>query len=89
MGATFVIAVAPVTYGVGIIGLDTDGHACADVLARLGVRNGSIESCRNEGRMTAFQRGCVKMQMRDRRMVGRLAVSDCRISTDLLRSMSF
>lgn len=33
--------------------------------------------------------GCVKMQMRDRRMVGRLAVSDCRISTDLLRSMSF
>src|SRR6202043_1628376 len=31
----------------------------------------------------------VKMQMRDRRMVGRLAVSDCRISTDLLRSMSF
>ncbi len=29
------------------------------------------------------------MQMRDRRMVGRLAVSDCRISTDLLRSMSF
>jgi hypothetical protein len=36
-----------------------------------------------------FHRGCVKTQMRDRRMVGRLAVSDCRISTDLLRSMSF
>jgi len=33
--------------------------------------------------------GCVKTQMGDRRMVGRLAVFDCRISTDLLRSMSF
>ena len=33
--------------------------------------------------------GCVKTQVRDRRMVGWLAVSDCRISTDLLRSMSF
>ena len=42
MGATFVIAVAPVTYGVGIIGLDTEGHACADVLARLGVRTSRI-----------------------------------------------
>jgi hypothetical protein len=40
MGATFVIAVAPVTYGVGIIGLDAEGHACADILARLGLRNG-------------------------------------------------
>jgi len=30
-----------------------------------------------------------KAQMRDRRMVGRLAVFDCRISTDVLRSMSF
>ena len=29
--------------------------------------------------------GCVKMQMRDRRMVGQLAVSGSRISTDLLR----
>ena len=32
---------------------------------------------------------CVKTEMRDWRMVGRLAVFDCRISTDLLRSMSF
>jgi len=32
---------------------------------------------------------CVKTQMRDRRMVGQLAIFDCRISTDVLRSMSF
>lgn len=36
-----------------------------------------------------LNRGCVKTQMRDRRMVGRLAIPDCRISTDLLRSISF
>ncbi len=40
-------------------------------------------------RISAVGGGCVKTQMRDRRMVGRLAVSDCRISTDLLRSMRF
>jgi hypothetical protein len=33
--------------------------------------------------------GCVKTQMRYRRMVGQLAVFDFRISTDVLRSMSF
>jgi hypothetical protein len=39
--------------------------------------------------MAASHRGCVKTQMRDRRMVGQLAIFDCRISTDVLRSMSF
>jgi transposase IS66 family protein len=39
--------------------------------------------------MPSNHRGCVKTQMRDRRMAGRLAVFDCRISTDVLRSMSF
>ena len=32
---------------------------------------------------------CVKTQMRYRRMVGQLAIFDFRISTDVLRSMSF
>jgi hypothetical protein len=31
----------------------------------------------------------LKTQMRDRRMVGQLAIFDCRISTDVLRSMGF
>ena len=38
---------------------------------------------------SAFHRGCAKTQMRDRRMVGQLAIFDCRISTDVLSSMSF
>src|ERR1700730_17957272 len=52
-------------------------------------RKGLWVTCSVLVRISAFDRGCVKMQMRDRRMVGRLAVFDCRISTDLLRSMSF
>ena len=31
--------------------------------------------------MAASHRGCAKTQMRDRRMVGQLAIFDCRIST--------
>jgi hypothetical protein len=50
---------------------------------------GALASIRRLERMTAFHRGCVKTQMRDRRMVGQLAVFDCRILTDVLRSMSF
>jgi hypothetical protein len=38
--------------------------------------------------ISAMGGGCVKTQMRDRRLVGRLAIFDCRISTDVLRSMS-
>jgi hypothetical protein len=41
------------------------------------------------GLVAPFDRGCVKTQIRDRRMVGQLAIFDCRISTDVLRSMSF
>jgi hypothetical protein len=37
----------------------------------------------------AIGQGCVKTQMRYRRMVGQLAIFDFRISTDVLRSMSF
>jgi hypothetical protein len=39
--------------------------------------------------ISAMGGGCAKTQMRDRRMVGQLAIFDCRISTDVLRSMSF
>src|SRR5580704_77927 len=39
--------------------------------------------------ISAMDGGCVKTQMRYRRMVGQLAIFDFRISTDVLRSMSF
>jgi hypothetical protein len=39
--------------------------------------------------MPSSDGGCAKTQMRDRRMVGQLAIFDCRISTGVLRSMSF
>jgi hypothetical protein len=48
-----------------------------------------ILNARLAAAISAMGGGCVKTQMRDRRMVGRLAIFDCRISTDVLRSMSF
>jgi hypothetical protein len=73
------------TYETYVDGLMASTFFCAERFGRLRsyVRPGGA------AHMSAGPRGCVKTQMRDRRMVGRLAVFDCRISTDVLRSMSF
>ena len=62
---------------------------CRVEMAKYKFAAGATASFRRLSPVMPFYRGCVKTQVRDRRMVGWLAVSDCRISTDLLRSMSF